>query len=198
MKKLLLVVACVAIVGSASAQKFSYGVKAGMNASNITKLDGEFVDADTKLKGGLYAGIFGEYTFSEYLGVQAEIMYSAQGCSFDVSGVDYLRMNLDYINVPILAKIYVLPQLSVDLGPQFGFLLSAKVKAKGDGDTAKTDIKDGMKSFDLSVPLGLSYKFDFGLEINARYALGLTKIWDDSDAPKSKNGVIQFGVGYRF
>ena len=54
---------------------------------------------------------------------------------------------------------------------------------------------DGMKKFDLSIPLGLSYEFD-DFVIDARYNLGLTNIYD-SDNVKVKNSVIMLTVGYK-
>ncbi|RZJ55928.1 MAG: PorT family protein, partial [Flavobacterium sp.] len=33
---------------------------------------------------------------------------------------------LSYLNVPIMAKYYVIEKLSLEAGPQIGFLLSAK------------------------------------------------------------------------
>lgn len=69
-----------------------------------------------------------------------------------------------------------------------------KVKADTDGISEEADLSD-FKSFDLSIPLGLSYEIsDF--VIDARYNLGLTKIIDNGDA-KNKNSVIQITVGYK-
>lgn len=63
---------------------------------------------------------------------------------------------------------------------------------RGNSFEAETAIDD-FKSFDFSIPLGLSYEFsDF--VIDARYNLGLT---DLVDYAKGKNSVIQFTVGYK-
>ena len=52
---------------------------------------------------------------------------------------------------------------------------------------------EGIKSFDLAIPLGLSYEIsDF--VIDARYNFGLTKLVDEGGG---KNSVIQFTVGYK-
>ena len=87
---------------------------------------------------------------------------------------------LDYINVPVLANVYVAPGLAVKLGLQPGFLVS--------------DNSIGTKSFDLSIPVGLSYEFN-NFVIDGRYNLGAIKIWEPSD---SKNSVFQVTLGYKF
>lgn len=105
-----------------------------------------------------------------------------------------VKYNLDYINVPILANYYVIPGLAIKAGIQPGFNVKHKVKADTDGISEEADLSD-FKSFDLSIPLGLSYEIsDF--VIDARYNLGLTKIIDNGDA-KNKNSVIQITVGYK-
>ena len=84
--------------------------------------------------------------------------------------------------------------LTLDLGPQFGFLLDAKTKAKADGETVKADI-EGAKNFDVSFAMGASYRIIPALDVYARYNLGLTKVFD-TDGDKIKNSVIQIGVGF--
>ena len=53
---------------------------------------------------------------------------------------------------------------------------------------------DNSKSFDISIPVGLSYEIaDF--VIDARYNWGISKVLEGFD---SKNAVFQFTVGYKF
>ena len=106
---------------------------------------------------------------------------------------------LTYLNFPILANYYVAPGLAIKAGVQPGFMLGAKQKAKlleggtwYDFDESGTD---GMKKFDLSIPLGLSYEFD-DFVIDARYNLGLTNV-NDLGSAKVKNSVIMLTVGYK-
>lgn len=96
---------------------------------------------------------------------------------------------LDYINVPIFAKYYVLDKLSVEAGPQFGFL----VKADNNGE----DIKEYLKTFEFGLGVGASYYFTENIFAGARYNFGLTSIDKESDV-KIHNNVLQVSVGYRF
>ena len=126
------------------------------------------------------------------IGVSAGLIYSMQGAKETVEGVD-CTMKLDYLNVPILANVYVAPGLAVKLGIQPGFKLSAKAKAETSGASAEVDLDD-IKGFDLAIPVGLSYQYQ-NIVLDARYNWGVTKIMDDVD---SKNSVFQITLGYKF
>ena len=53
------------------------------------------------------------------LRLQGDVLYSQQGAEFDLGKVD-----LDYVNVPIVFKYYLVKRLNLHVGPQFGFLVS--------------------------------------------------------------------------
>ena len=138
------------------------------------------------------AGAEFEYGVTDMIGVSAGLIYSMQGAKETVEGVD-CTMKLDYLNVPILANVYVAPGLAVKLGIQPGFKLSAKAKAETSGASAEVDLDD-IKGFDLAIPVGLSYQSQ-NIVLDARYNWGVTKIMDDVD---SKNSVFQITLGYKF
>ena len=102
---------------------------------------------------------------------------------------------LTYINIPILANYYIFPGFAVKAGFQPGLMVSAKSKYTANGHEHETTGTSGYKTFDISIPIGLSYEIsDF--VIDARYNFGLTKIYDH-DAGSSKNSVIMLTVGYK-
>lgn len=189
---MILAAAALMMAAGASAQmpSFEWGVKAGLNVSNLSNIE------DSKMKTGFYVGAFAEFHVNDWLGIQPEVIYSRQGVALDDPDVDYARMRLNYLNIPIMGKFYVLDNLSFETGPQFGFLLNSNLKAKANGETHKEDI-DGAKNFDVSWGVGVSYRIFDPLDVTFRYNIGLTKIWDTQDNTP-KNGVIQIGVGYRF
>ena len=156
-----------------------------MVGGTLATFRGEDVDDDAKMKFGLIAGAEFGYMIGGQFGVTAGLLYSMQGAASKHNS-DH-NVNLDYLNIPILANFYVIPGLAVKAGIQPGFL----VRAKSDG----YDIKDYYKSFDFAIPLGLSYEFsDF--VIDARYNFSLTKLPDHGDG-KAYNSVIQLTVGYK-
>lgn len=191
MKKIVLLVVCVAMSAGAFAQDWNWGVKGGLNLSSLSN-SGD----NSKMKASIFVGAFGEYKFNDIFGIQPEIQYSRQGNFYKEDGEKvWYRMN--YINVPVLAKIYVLDKLSVDLGPQVGFLLNSKAKAKVDGTTVKSDI-DGLRSVDFTIAMGLTYNLMSRIDVSARYNLGLTDVIKGNEGDKVRNGALQIGVGYRF
>lgn len=202
MKKIILAAAALLMCSyGASAQYIGWGVKAGMNLATITKAD------DAKMKPSIYAGVFAEFMLvDDLLSIQPEVVYSRQGLKFKDITVGYENGNtskgdlygrLNYLNIPIMFKLYLIDGLSLDLGPQFGFLLNAKDRVKVDGGTNFTEDGEGQKNFDVSFDMGLSYRFIPQMDVTARYNLGLTKVYD-VDGSKNKNSVIQIGLGYMF
>lgn len=185
MKKLF-VLAVVALMTTVSVNAQQMFIKP-MVGGTLTTLTGDV--NDTKMKVGLVAGAEFGYNFAENMAVTAGLLYSMQGTA--VKDVDD-KWKMDYLNIPVLFNYYIVPGLAVKAGIQPGFLMSAKY-----GDTK---VKDYCKSFDLSVPMGLSYEIsDF--VIDARYNLGVTNILKDNKGliwdGKAKNSVIMLTVGYK-
>lgn len=200
MKKLVL--AAIAVVGLSATgvaqQQVKFGPKAGVNFANLSNVD------DSEMKTGFHVGAVAEIKFNEKFSIQPEVVYSAQGTKFTSDNAE-VKYNNDYINVPIMAKYYIVDGFSVEAGPQIGFLMKAEQEGSYRGFTGTTDVKDYYKSVDFGVGLGLAYDLPMGLFFNARYNLGLSKVQEDVTvgnvtfkADDVKNNVIQIGVGYKF
>ncbi|OMQ09529.1 porin family protein [[Flexibacter] sp. ATCC 35103] len=183
MKKVLLL-AVVTVLGftNVNAQKIKFGVKGGLNLATISGDNTKGIDAVTSFN----FGVVSEIPISDKFSFQPELMYSGQGYSFNDNTVA-----LSYLNIPLMGKYYLTKGLSVEAGPQIGFLLAAK--------NEKTNVKDSFNTFDFGVNFGLGYKLDNGLNFGVRYNLGLTDINDvDNYSGKNKNSVFQLSVGYFF
>lgn len=179
-----LVLAAFAVLGfsNVNAQKIQFGAKGGLNFASVngTNTNGKEVVTSFNL------GVLSEIPVSSKFSFQPELMYSGQGYSFMDQTIE-----LSYLNVPLMGKYYVAKGLSVEAGPQIGFMFSAK--------NEKMDVKDSFKTVDLGVNFGLGYKFNNGLNFGARYNLGLTDINDVQNSSGTiKNSVFQFSVGYFF
>ena len=173
MKKLFLGICLLFFAFNVQAQKIDLGVKLGANFSNMSDVSG----VKLKNKTGLVAGAFLSVG-TEKFAVQPEILYSQQGAKTDLGSFD-----LDYINVPIMFKYYLVGNLlNVQAGPQFGFLTHQSLK-----DQVST------KDFDFSGAAGLGLDLPFGIRVDARYNFGLTKAAEDA-----KTGVFSLALGYSF
>ena len=218
MKKMMMMLFMATVALTASAQnevgQLTLQPKVGFNLANITDIrvkTSSYTDNTEKgnLKGDFVLGLEAEYGIEEKISVAAGLLYSRQGTDFgevkvygnpdgSVSeGWDKNERNLDYLNIPIVANFYFAKGWAVKVGVQPGFLLSARKEIDGLGNTENVskDAKDLFKSFDLSIPFGLSYEYEKAV-FDLRYNFGMTKInKDDGDY---KNSVIQFTVGYKF
>lgn len=183
------------------------GVKGGVNSSTISADDLGDLESRTSFNAGLLV----EIPITERLSFQPEVFYSGQG--FDVQEIDQdnvfdtydnIEYQLDYIQVPLLLKAYLVKGLSVEAGPQFGFKIHEEFDSQptSDGGDIEIDSEDSyVKDFDTSVAVGASYKFDSGFFLSVRYNIGVTDIFEDGtpfEGVDAKNNVWQFGLGFMF
>jgi len=184
MKKLFTITMAL-VAFTISAQNITFGAKAGLNFASMAGDDADGLDGRTSF----HLGVTAEIEMSDTFSIQPELLYSGQGYTADgdVTG------KVDYINLPIMAKFYVADGISLEAGPQIGFLASAKADVDGES----TDIKDSLKSTDFALNLGAGYKLDSGLNFGLRYSMGLTDV-PDGDSDGFKHSVLQLSVGYNF
>ena len=188
MKKfsLLAVAVCAAII--TKAQHPHWGVKGGINISDINVERGS--DPDTRV--GIHLGGLAHIHLSKHFAVQPELMYSNQGAERRDNRNDY-KTKLHYINIPVLLQFMTGSGFRLQTGPQFGVLMGAKYKVN---DT-ETDIDDNYKTPDFSWSFGASYVTRKGLGFDARYNHGLSNI-NDNPGNDYRNRVVQLGVFYQF
>jgi len=182
------------------------GAKGGVNFSKITGDDFEDVDSRTSFNAGLVA----EIPLSERISFQPEVFYSGQGFNvvqaedrfFNTS--EDIEYQLDYIQVPLLLKVYLIKGLSVEAGPQFGFKIHEEFDSEPNSDGGDFEINENdsyVKDFDTSLAIGTSYKFDGGFFVSARYTMGLSSVFKDDtlfENVDGKNEVLQLGLGFMF
>ena len=196
MKKLLLTAATVFAFGFANAQEFKFGVKAGLNVGDLTGNATEaFIDEDTNMRPSFHVGGLVEMKLSSKFALQSEVLYSVEGAKQDVPGdSEKLIWDLQFVNIPVMAKFYATEKLSIEAGPQVGFLTKAELIY--DGDTVE-DLKDDSKSTAFSGNLGVGYNFTDNISAGLRYSLGLSDILD-VDGYELKSNVLSLSGSYRF
>ena len=166
MKKLFVIAALMVATLSANAQQMFIKPMVGGTLATLT--------GDTegnKMKLGLVAGAEFGYNINDMFAVTAGALVSLQGSKFDDNSYQKdITTNLTYLNIPILANVYIAPGLAIKAGVQPGFLLSRKTKldelvGSGTWTSVEHTSTDGMKKVDFSIPLGLSYEIsDFVIE----------------------------------
>ena len=214
MKKLLLLVALMTVTVSAQAQHEQGDItiqpRVGFTISNIT--DGD------KSKLNLAYGVDFERFFTDQFSLSLGLMFTNQGCKYDIiyyeptnlggsssngSSSNTTKLNIYYGSLPIMANFYVLPGLALKAGVQPAFRVKAKIE---NGDT-KLDLDNmidmlfagegnKLNTFDLSIPVGLSYEI-IGITADVRYNFGLTKLISNTDKG-IYNRVFTVTLGYKF
>jgi hypothetical protein len=186
-KSLLTVLAICAFSFSNAQGKINFGAKAGLN---LATLDGDIEGAGTKA--GIHFGGMAEISINDKFSVQPELLFSTKGSDAEI-GED--EINLSYISLPIMAKYYATEALSLEVGPQIGFLVNSEQEVEG----GTIDL-EGTNDIDFSLNFGLGYKLASGINFSARYNLGLSNVFDDVEGVDVdvNNSVFQFSIGYFF
>ena len=208
LKTLLLTVLVAAAAQTAQGQaQLAIGVKGGINFASLSGAN-SFSSAYNNRTGYHY----GAYLLIKLtkIGIQPEILFSKQGQQFTVNSKNY-ESNFDYVSIPVMLKLYLAAGLNLQAGPQFSFLTSAKgdvINTSTNGVTTSQDMKNFVNSTDVSIALGAGWDLPFGLNIAARYNIGISDVnkqtgtvnpalTSSMGTTQSKNQVIQVSVGYR-
>jgi len=186
--------------------QLAIGLKGGLNFASLNT--NSSVKANYGNRTGYHAGAYVMFKFSK-VAIQPELIFSKQGQTYTVNSKNY-NSNYDYINIPIIVKFYIAGGFNLQAGPQFGFLASSKGYVRDAAGNISTgqDLKNFVKSSDVSVGVGFGWDLPFGVNIGARYNIGLSDINKDSGSTSTtqtsslgtstaKNQVIQVSVGYR-
>jgi opacity protein-like surface antigen len=179
--------------------QLAVGLKAGPNFANINTDAG--AGENYKNRTGFHGGAFVLIKATK-IGIQPEILFSQQGSKVKIDGQNF-ESNFSYVNIPIILKLYTVAGINLQAGPQFGFVTKAEtpiLDQLNPGSYEVQDVKDKMKSSDFTLALGAGWDLPFGLTIDARYNLGLSKIFDEAPSNQTadaKNQVIQVSVGYK-
>ena len=197
MKKFFVLIAAAIVCMSASAQ-FQIGGKVGFDMTNFWGSDVEH-----GMKPSYQAGLVMEYKFNPHFAIAPEVVFASQGGKYKALDLDFfgldvskdITFNTNYINVPVMFKYYVSPAFSIDLGPQVGFNVYSKYSIEDVKEAV--DVKDGTKGVDFGVGLGGTYNLTDNAFVQARYTLGLTKVFE-GDYNNEKNGNIQIAFGMKF
>ncbi|HEX6889112.1 MAG TPA: porin family protein [Chryseolinea sp.] len=187
MKKITTLVFACLLGAVAYGQGISGGIKAGLNLANQTFSGNGYTTSPSFLP-GIHGGAYVTWMFTEHLGLQPEVLYSAQGAK---SGDQKYKVN--YVNVPVLVRYSVNDLLSFHAGPQFGVLTSAKFTS----GSSEQDMKDQVKGSDIGIAAGVGIDLPMKLNFSLRFIQGISNINDtDNSTINQKNYNLQLSVGY--
>ena len=201
MKKIILSSLLVLVFGFVNAQKAEFGIKGGLNVATQNFV-GDGAPSTSSLV-GVNIGFFVDIKVADKFVIQPELLYSMQGTKLNwlSDGVTINSFKLAYINIPVMAKYYAAKNFSLEMGPQIGFLTSAKVNGTANGQTVDVDAKKFYNSTDFGINFGAGYDFTKKISAGIRYNLGLSNVGSNefvSDGDKITNSVFSVSLGYKF
>ena len=165
MKKIL-VVLLLALTSFAYGQRFTGGVFAGLNVSQI--------HGDTQggyHKAGPAGGAFVQTDFRENWGGMLELRYNEKGSGLLMDDGN-LIIRLQYIEIPVLVTYNFFEKVQPQAGVAFGYLFRQTQKEGGIVDPI-----DDYYNFEVSACLGVAYSLSDLLKVNVRYAISMIPIW---------------------
>jgi hypothetical protein len=181
MKKILGLFFLLILAGKVNAQ---FGIRAGYSSSN-------FSDTNFEARSGLHAGIY--YTAgSSFVKVEPGIQFAQKG----YQGKDDMGISIDeelnYLDIPVLVRLNLLPMINVFAGPQASFLISRNYQL----GMITSNSQEVLSAYDLGGVVGAQFKLPMGLNVQASYDIGLKSLnYYNTDV---KNSSFKLSLGYSF
>lgn len=198
MKKLYLIVAAILLATGLSFAQVNVGGHAALTFGTDWGDD----TSEDPWGLGFNAGVAAKFGLNNMIAVVPEVDVALRRLSDDD-----VTWSTWAIEIPVLARINVMPQLYLEVGPQIAFLLSSEIERDyGFGsqtvDLGSSEI-DALNTFEFGIDAGVGFSVMPNLDVNFRFALGLTSIIDSKkmgaeDDEAVKNMQLQVGATYWF
>lgn len=195
----------------------------GVSFANLTHeaifvADNRISHSQTRI--GFSGGADVYYQLTDKLALSGGVAYTQAGCNYKDVPADLnakygtvfhnAYFNLGYVDVPLLAHIYISKDLALSIGCQPSFLTKAtshvemqEYETDGKGgikydknEVSEGDVKPWFKKTAFAIPVGISYEYE-NVMLMARYNIGLSNVYGH-DLVDSKNRIITVSVGYKF
>lgn len=187
MKKVLTLL-CICLMSSTvlfaqNGNGFGYGVKAGINLSDMTNSTGSG-------RVGFVGGAFVDYSIERF-GLELGFYYSEQGSNGVLDAYEHVDYHFNYINAQLLAKYQIFNGFRVFAGPQGGYIIKSTVQYE-----EHKEEYNNVAKWDIGITAGIGYTFKMGLDLSASYTRGLTNIFIDDRT--AYNTTFKVSVGWVF
>ena len=182
------------------AERLQFGIKGGINISNLYLKDA----ATSDMIFGLSAGVFSKIPITKTIAVQPELYVTSKGASITYNNLfvdGTASFNLTYIEIPVLYIAKVTEHINLQFGPYISYLIDGRVK-----NMANIQLFDFEQNININdfnrIDAGLIA--GIGIEVHSitmgmRYNYGITKVGKEQSLlgtnyriPNANNGVIIF------
>jgi hypothetical protein len=210
MKRLMIVALVALCVAALLPQTLSagFGIKGGYSLSKFSLAPSNpFLPFPIVNLPSPLGGIFFNLKLGP-LAIQPEVLYVRMGSKFELEGTG-LQYRMDYIQVPVLLKMSIIPlgpiRPVIYAGGYGAYLLKANgAIIEGGAVGPYTDASDQFEKYDYGVVGGAGIEFKLpglSFSIEGRYNYGLKNIWipvdiDDTMAWKNRSMMVLVGIGF--
>jgi hypothetical protein len=198
-------------LGAKAQDKTTFGVRAGVNFTNLNGKDDAGHDLNNKLKTGFNIGVNAEVPIAPDFYVQPGLLFTTKGAKNTVAGVD-TKVNISYLEIPI--NLLYKPTLGdgkllLGFGPYIGIGVGGKYKIGSNStdlqfknDVSANETKPTLKRMDFGGNLLAGYELSSKISLQLNAQLGMSnlepKIAGKKPDAKTKNTGFGISIGYRF
>lgn len=181
-----------------------FGVKGGVNFSNLYTDNAD----DENVLTGFNIGLYAKVPVTNSISIQPEVYYTGKGAEVVYNNVfasGTAKFKLNYIEVPIMLVANVTKNFNVQVGPYAGYLISGKTTNESGTYNFQDNINtDDFNKIDAGVAAGLGFDLET-VSFGVRYNYGLTKVGKERNYsgtnytfPDGKNSVLSFYGAFSF
>jgi hypothetical protein len=181
-----------------------FGVKGGVNFSNLYTDNAD----DENVLTGFNIGLYAKVPVTNSISIQPEIYYTGKGAEVVYNNAfasGTAKFKLNYIEVPVMLVANVTKNFNVQVGPYAGYLIDGKTTNESGTYNFQDNInKDDFNRIDAGVAAGLGIDLET-VSFGVRYNYGLTKVGKERNYsgtnytfPDGKNSVLSFYGAFSF
>ena len=194
------------LIGDDSRDELFFGVKAGINASNV--YNEKSADFQGDAKAGFAGGVFFQLPINSFIGIQPELLVSMKGYqATETNGATRTtyKRSLSYIDVPVMLQIKPVRFFTLLVGPEISILANttdSHISTTGNSTTTSstTSQPGDLRKVNAGVLAG------FDLNIGRHFVIAPRVGWDllsnnpnnGGNNPNLKNFWFQACIGLRF
>jgi len=154
------------------------GARIGLNYEDINVLN-------IKENNGFHVGTYVKLNLLGIVALEPGLQYSHTSF-YPNPALSSPKVNLNYLQIPIIVRLGVLPFVNIFAGPQTSLLVSKKSKGEG------WDL-EGIPGQEVGVITGVGVKLPLGFNVQASYDFGLSAI--SHNGQEIKNSVFKLSLG---
>ncbi len=185
--------------------QISFGITGGVNRNDVIVTNAPFLPTSLyRPNTGYHLGVFTRIQLSKF-SFNPELLFVQRGCNSStylfgsiLQPISDTRINLNYIELPLLFTFFSAKWFSIEAGPN----ASMKLSAKEISDNGKKDVSDWFnKPYDFGINGGIRASLGSKISIVGRYYHGLRSILQfpnisPNTFPSSSSKTFQLSLHY--